>query len=155
MNHRQRISRRVMRHFLQLAAASFAIGVNAAPASAGADDAQIGDLKEDSRYTQQQTPQTGQDAYPLTFTLPPSEGPLAEDSGVAIRVLDSDGRKLVQMHINGASMVGPLDHGAYTLLIKAAGLTEVHRLRIGTDTLPYLHFTEAALIDPNLADNDA
>jgi hypothetical protein len=39
-------------------------------------------------------------------------------------------------------MVGPFDHGAYTVLLRIDGLTEIHRIRIGVDTLPYLHFTE-------------
>ena len=156
MNHRQRISRRVMRHFLQLAAASFAIGVNAGPASAGKDDVQGAEQQDDSKYTQQHAPQPGLAAYPLSFALPaPADGGLVEASKAAIRVLDSEGRKLVQMEVHGASMVGPFDHGAYTLLIKANGLTEVHRLRIGTDTLPYLHFTETASIDAVLPDSEA
>ena len=41
-------------------------------------------------------------------------------------------------------MVGPLPHGAYTVLVKVDGLTEVHRLRIGPDTLPWLQFSEPA-----------
>jgi len=41
-------------------------------------------------------------------------------------------------------MIGPLDHGAYTVLLRVAGLTEVHRLRIGPDTLAYLSFSDAA-----------
>ena len=50
-------------------------------------------------------------------------------------------RALLALH--GAGMVGPFGHGAYTVLVKAGGSTEIHRIRIGPDTMPYLHFTDA------------
>ncbi|WP_159098190.1 hypothetical protein [Parazoarcus communis] len=144
MKNRQRISRRVLRHFLQLAAATFAIGANVAPASAGNDEAsRAADQQEENKYTHGVAAEGHSDAYPLSFALPaPSLAPIAGQARADVRVLDGDGRKLVQLALDGASMIGPFDHGAYTVLIKANGMTEVHRLRIGTDTLPYLYFTE-------------
>jgi hypothetical protein len=59
-------------------------------------------------------------------------------------VLDATGRKLTQLALHGASMVGPFEHGAYTVLLRTDGLTEIHRIRIGPDTLPYLHFVDLA-----------
>ncbi len=144
MRNRHRISRRVLRHFLQLAAATFAIGANVAPASAGSDNARLAaDRQEDNKYAHNVAAGGQSDAYPLSFALPaPSVAPIAGQTRADVRVLDRDGRKLVQIALDGDSMIGPFDHGAYTVLIKANGLTEVHRVRIGTDTLPYLHFTE-------------
>ncbi|MGE0013102.1 MAG: hypothetical protein AB7S62_12825 [Azoarcus sp.] len=146
MRNRHRISRRVLRHFLQLAAATFAIGANVAPASAGNDEASLAaDQQEENKYTHSVAAEAHPEAYPLSFALPaPSLSPIAGKARADVRVLDRDGHKLVQMALDGASMIGPFDHGAYTVLIKANGLTEVHRLRIGTDTLPYLHFIETA-----------
>lgn len=145
MKNRQRISRRVLRHFLQLAAATFAIGANVSPASAAEENLHGKDQQDDNKYAHNAPARADQAAYPLSFALPGSgTAAIATPVRSDIRVLDRHGRKLVQMTLDGPSMVGPFDHGAYTLLIKTQGMTEVHRLRIGTDTLPYLHFTETA-----------
>lgn len=143
MKNRKRISRRVLRHFLHLAAATFALGANMSPASAASDEATRGnEYGDDNRYTHGAQSAQGA-AYPLSFELPGTDAPaLTGRTRAQVRVLDDGGRKLMQMAVDGPSMIGPLGHGAYTLLIKANGLTEVHRLRIGNDTLPYLHFTE-------------
>ncbi|NMG75228.1 hypothetical protein [Aromatoleum diolicum] len=145
MKNRQRISRRVLRHFLQLAAASFAIGANVAPASADGRESRppAGQFETSSR-TDESGEDAGRSAYQHAFPLPASAAPLPHPAARArIRVLDASGRNLVQLTLHGPGMVGPFTHGAYTVLIKADGLTEVHRIRIGPDTLPYLHFTES------------
>lgn len=136
MKNGQRISRRVLRHFLQLAAATFALGAGAAPASAEDGEARLASGQfEDSACK----------SYQHSFALPPAPSalmPLAPRAHV--RVLDARGRKLTQVALHGASSVGPFDEGAYTVLLKADGLTEVHRIRVGPDTQAYLHFGEMA-----------
>lgn len=137
MKKNQRISQRVLRHFLQLAAATFAIGAGAAPASAA-------DAGE-SRLASGQLEDRAAAAYRHTFALPSVPAALMPHQARAhVRVLDASGRKLTQLALHGASSVGPLADGAYTVLIKADGLTEVHRIRVGPDTLPYLQFDETA-----------
>ncbi|TAH42106.1 MAG: hypothetical protein EYC67_16345 [Betaproteobacteria bacterium] len=145
MKGRRRISRRAIKRFLQLAAATFAIGIGATPALADAEGwpPPNGDRKDDARNDD-----AADDAprgYQHRFTVPgPEAGSQVLGGALAhLRVLDAGGRKVAQLALHGESMVGPFDHGSYTVLLRANGLTEVHRLRIGGDTLPYLHFTES------------
>ncbi len=136
MKKGQRISQRVLRHFLQLAAATFALGAGAAPASAEDGEPRLpsGQLEDSAR-----------EAYQHGFALPPAPSALMPLAARAhVRVLDASGRKLTQLELHGASSVGPLAAGAYTVLVKADGLTEVHRIRVGPDTQAYLHFGEMA-----------
>ncbi|PKO52676.1 MAG: hypothetical protein CVU28_10075 [Betaproteobacteria bacterium HGW-Betaproteobacteria-21] len=147
MKRKHRISRRVMQHFLQLAAITFAINANAMPPGrVDRDDALQGTEQTERQATPSDaTGRTQAPAYLHTFTLPdPAPGTLGHAERASLRILDTSGRKLVQVTLNGASMIGPLDHGAYTVLLRVAGLTEVHRLRIGPDTLAYLSFSDAA-----------
>lgn len=145
MKNKQRISRRVLRHFLQLAAASFAIGTNVAPANADNRESRPPAGQFEGRTRSDELDEDARRAtYQHTFALPASVSGLPhQDARARIRVLDVSGRNLAQLTLHGPGMVGPFAHGAYTVLIKVDGLTEVHRLRIGPDTLPYLHFTES------------
>lgn len=147
MKRKHRISRRVMQHFLQLAAITFAINANAMPPGRmDRNDTLLGTEQPESQSAATgATGRTQAPAYLHTFNLPDSApGTLDHAERASLRILDASGRKLVQLALNGASMIGPLDHGAYTVLLKVAGLTEVHRLRIGPDTLPYLNFSDAS-----------
>jgi hypothetical protein len=133
---KHRISQRVLRRFLQLAAATFAIGAGAAPASADGGEARLSSGQLEDRAAA---------SYQHSFLLPSVPAALMPHQARAhVRVLDASGRKLTQLALHGASSVGPLADGAYTVLIKADGLTEVHRIRVGPDTLPFLRFDETA-----------
>ncbi|HJV27198.1 MAG TPA: hypothetical protein VJ673_16040 [Aromatoleum sp.] len=144
MKNNYRSSQRVLRHFLHLAAASFALG-NLGPANADDDDAQppARQFDEASR-TGARSEGLDRSIYLHSFALPAARtsvlaGPLAR-----VRVLDTTGRPITQVALDGASTIGPFAHGAYTVLLKANGLTEMHRVRIGPDTRPYLQFSESA-----------
>lgn len=144
MKGRNRISRRVMRRFLQLAAATFAV-------SAGGVLASYDDMRPASENHGEGTnvDESGEDArhsaYQHTFSLADPRTAIPHRGARAqLRVLDATGRKLTQLALHGASMVGPFEHGAYTVLLRTDGLTEIHRIRIGPDTLPYLHFVDLA-----------
>lgn len=150
MKNRQgkRISRRVLRHFLQLAAASFALGASVAPASADNDESRTpAEQVEDSAPADVAGVGVRRDAWQHTFALPAlpalAAGPAAHGVRAHVRVLDAAGRNRAQLALHGAGTVGPFADGAYTVLLKSGGLTEVHRIRIGSDTEPYLQFTEA------------
>lgn len=144
MRGRHRIPPRTIKRFLQLAAATFAIGLGATPALADAEgwQSQRGSREDDKRAddASDDTPR----GYQHRFALPAASTVMQHDrQGLAdLRVLDAAGRKALQLSLHGESMVGPLGHGSYTVLLRTNGLTEVQRIRIGPDTLPYLHFTE-------------
>lgn len=144
MKSRKRISRRIVRRFLGLAAATFAIGTNTAIASGDRDDLQPGRTDRDEwTRSEDSSDEAERGSYQHTFALPTSTASMPHgDARAHLRVLDEHGHKLVQLPLHGASMVGPFAPGAFTVLVRAGGLTDVHRIRIGLDTLPYLHFTE-------------
>jgi hypothetical protein len=148
MKNRQgkRISRRVLRHFLQLAAASFALGASVAPASTDNDESRTpAEQVEDSAPADVAGVAVRRGAWQHTFALPApaAAGPAAHGVRAHVRVLDATGRNRAQLALHGAGTVGPFADGAYTVLLKSGGLTEVHRIRIGSGTEPYLQFTEA------------
>ncbi|BAL25729.1 hypothetical protein [Azoarcus sp. KH32C] len=143
-NKNHRISRRVLQHFLHLAAASFALG-NLGPANADDDDAQppARQFDEASR-TGARSEGVRRSAYLHSFALPATHAVVVTGPLARVRVLDTTGRPVTQVALDGASAIGPFADGAYTVLIKANGLTEMHRIRIGPDTRPYLQFSEPA-----------
>ncbi|ATE59744.1 hypothetical protein [Thauera sinica] len=144
MKGRHRISRRAIKRFLQLAATAFAIGVGTTPALADDSARQPAtDSRDDDAHTDDAAAEA-RHGYRHRFALAGmAAGAHAPGGALAhLRVLDAGGRKVVHLALHGDSMVGPLAHGSYTVLLRANGLTEVHRIRIGSDTLPYLHFTE-------------
>ncbi|HEY9192989.1 MAG TPA: hypothetical protein VIO81_08935 [Methyloversatilis sp.] len=145
MKGRKRTSRRVLRNFLHLAATLFAINANAAPATGDEDSARTPtEQTNDSARADDMRTTSGQAAYRHTFALAaPALDVTGQGVRARVRVIDERGRDQALLALHGASMVGPFAHGAYTVLVKAGGATEVHRIRIGPDTMPYLHFTDA------------
>jgi hypothetical protein len=143
MTNRQRISRRVVRRFLQLAAVAFAIGADVPPAAAagGAGSrgtpARRGEPAGDPGLTETAAAQPYRHAFSLGAA---SAGRV--QARARVRIVDGGGRTHARLALHGAGMVGPLPHGAYTVVLEVDGLTEVHRLRIGPDTLPWLQFSE-------------
>jgi hypothetical protein len=144
MKNRHRISRRVLRQFLHLAAVSFAIGANVTPASADSDDPAPAEQFEEGTRGDDAGERTLRRGYQHSFVLP-ARGSRRTDEQIRarIRVLDAGGRDRLLLALDGPSMVGPFGDGAYTILIKLDGLTERHQVRIGPGTLPYLYFTES------------
>lgn len=144
MKGRKRISRRILRRFLSLAATTFAMGASPAMASSDSEALQPGsDDRDEYSRSGDREDDRAHAPYQHTFALPaPAARIPHRDTRAHLRVLDERGRKVAQLHLHGASMVGPFAPGAFTVLVKANGLTELHRIRIGVDTLPYLHFTE-------------
>ncbi len=145
MKGRKRTSRRVLRNFLHLAATLFAINANAATAGSDEDTPRPPtERMEDSARTDDLHGDTGHAAYRHTFVLAaPALDVTGQGVRARVRVIDEGGRNRALLALHGASMVGPFGHGAYTVLVKAGGSTEIHRIRIGPDTMPYLHFTDA------------
>ncbi len=147
MRYQGRRSRRVLRRFLRLAAVAFALGGEIASASAGDGDVpmRIADRREEGLRSEEVGDDPPGSAYRHVFALrslelrAPTGGPRAQ-----LRVLDARGRYVAQLALHGPAMVGPFGDGAYTVLIVSEGVTEVHRVRVGSDTLPYLQFTEVA-----------
>ena len=145
MKGRKRTSRRVLRNFLHLAATLFAINANAAPAAGDEDSARTPtEQTDDSARADDLRAAPGQATYRHTFTLAtPALDVTGQGVRARVRVIDEQGRNRALLALHGAGMVGPFAHGAYTVLVKAGGATEVHRIRIGPDTMPYLHFADA------------
>lgn len=145
MANEHEISRRVKRHFLQLAAVAFALGAEGALADAANADI----FDEHERAAQVQRDEGGaaaplraafQHVFWLGTPVPlPNPGTRAH-----VRVLDAQGRTALQLPLHGAGMVGPLPAGAYTVLVKTDGMTRVQQLRIGAGVGPWLHFSEPA-----------
>lgn len=140
MKNPHRISRRVLRHFLHLAAASFAIGSNMAQADAADDetDPPAAHTATSPHATQPRAPEIEAPyrhalPLPLTHAGAPTHAPL-----VRMRALDATGRPQLQVALDGPASIGPLPPGAYTVLLKAGGMTEIHRVRIGPDTARWL-----------------
>jgi len=138
MEERPRDSRKVLRRFLHLAAIAFALGGE--PPTADAADSDPSALAAEPSDED-----SAGESYRHEFPLRPSAAGVPGCGARAhVRVLDASGRKFVQLKLDGAAMVGPFRPGAYTVLVKAQGLTEVHRVRIGAGTLPYLQFADSA-----------
>lgn len=121
-------------------------GANVAPASADGDDPQL-PAGQFGEGTEAGNAGTGgpRGAWQHEFALPGSPA-LTIHGGIRahIRILDAEGRHHTQLAVHGAGAMGPFAHGAYTVLIKAGGVTEIHPIRIGPDTRPWLIFTEPA-----------
>lgn len=122
MKRKARFPRHVLHSFLHLAAAALALGGDI-PAALADSQFQEQDERPEERREQD---------YQHRFTL---------KGEARIRLLDGSDAEQLDLKLHGTSMVGPLAHGAYTLLISRAGLTDSYRLRIGPDTLPYLYFS--------------
>jgi hypothetical protein len=142
MTNRQRISREVVRRFLQLAAVAFAIGADVPPTAAGGagnrgTPARRGGPAADPGLTETAAAQP----YRHAFRLGAASAAQAQ-ARARVRIVDRGGHTHARLALHGAGMVGPLPHGAYTVVLEVDGLTEVHRLRIGPDTLPWLQFSE-------------
>jgi hypothetical protein len=147
MEDRPRSSRRVLRRFLHLAAIAFALAGEASTADAADADpsAFAVEPRDGSRRSEDGDDEGGAEPYRHEFPLRPFAAAVpGGGAGAHVRVLDAGGRKFVQLKLDGAAMVGPFRPGAYTVLVKAQGLTEVHRVRIGAGTLPYLQFADSA-----------
>lgn len=151
MRNNRQIPPRVTRRFLQLAAVAFALGAEAAPpamieaavaarpAATEAEDEQIKTQADEDDSAMAAA------SYRHVFELRPASAALPGALDRAqVRVIDDAGRNRIQLRIQGAGMVGPLAPGAYTVLVKAAGLTEVHRVQVASKEQGWLHFTEPA-----------
>lgn len=150
MKSKRGISARTIKRFLQLAATTFAVGVSAAPALADSDR---GEPAGSNRKHSESAIQAADEAAPFQhrFALPaPTALASSGHRGLAdLRVIDASGRKMMQIALDGDSMVGPLPNGSYTVLLRARGLTDVQRIRIAPGMLPYLHFTTpTAALEP-------
>lgn len=142
MKGKRGISARTIKRFLQLAAATFAVGFSAGPALADSDR---GEPARTSRADGGSATHAADEAavFQHRFALPaPTALASSGHRGLAdLRVIDASGRKLMQIALDGDSMVGPLPNGSYTVLLRARGLTDVQRIRIAPGMVPYLHFT--------------
>lgn len=152
MKGKRGISARTIKRFLQLAAATFAVGFSAGPALADSDR---GEPARTSRADGGPATHAADEAavFQHRFALPaPTALASSGHRGLAdLRVIDAGGRKVMQIALDGDSMVGPLPNGSYTVLLRARGLTDVQRIRIAPGMVPYLHFTTStAALDTRL-----
>lgn len=142
MKGKRGISARTIKRFLQLAATTFAVGFTAAPALADSDR---GEPTRTSREDSGSATLAADEAalFQHRFALPaPTALASSGHRGLAdLRVIDASGRKVMQIALDGDSMVGPLANGSYTVLLRARGLTDVQRIRIAPGMVSYLHFT--------------
>ncbi len=144
-NNGQGIPPRVRRRFLQLAAIAFALGAE----SALADPSAIDSLDEAGRAAATLYEASAGDAssrlpYQHVLLLG-SPTPLPNlPARAQLQVIDELGRTVLKLPVHGASMVGPLAAGAYTVLVKTDGPSQVQRLRIGGGAASWLHLSEPA-----------
>lgn len=153
MDKNRRIQPRVTRRFLQLAAVAFALGAEAAPpamteAAVATRPARAAEAGGDVARTKAEDEGEGAAmaaTYRHVFELHAAGASLPQAPDRAqVRVIDHAGRNRIHLAVQGASMIGPLPPGAYTVLVKSAGLTEVHRVQVASVEQGWLHFTEAA-----------
>lgn len=147
MANGQGISRRVRRRFLQLAAIAFALGAEGALAEPANTEA----LDDGERMMESMDDEAGSAAavpapasYRHVFDLGTPALPPHADIRARVRVLDAQGRSVLQQAVHGASVLGPLNAGAYTVLVSIDGLTQVQQVRIGAGVAPWLHFRDSA-----------
>ncbi|HRA82173.1 MAG TPA: hypothetical protein PL024_11790 [Thauera sp.] len=144
MKARHRIPPRAIKRFLQLAAASMAIGLGASPALAETDEVRAATYRGENQASAQAREEVSR-LYLHSIALHedvPQYAP--QGKSVRLRILDASGRNVTQLTLDGEATVGPLSHGSYTVLLSRNGMTEVQRVRFGHDTLPYLRFTAEA-----------
>lgn len=142
MPSKHRIEPRHIKRFLQLAATALAVTLG--PTSAFAEGGLVDGGREADFYSEGWV-ENESHPYRHRFVLPATRGTSVPGRGLAdLRVLDAEGRKVVQLALDGDSMIGPLARGCYTVLLRANGLTEVQRIRIGPGTMPYLHFARSS-----------
>ena len=146
MKARHRIARRTIKHFLQLAAASLAIGMGASPVLADMEEGRAASYRSEDGVSAHARSEAVSGLYLHSIALyedagEHAQGYVPQGKSVRLRVLDGAGRSVTQLTLDGEASVGPLAHGSYTVLLNRNGLTEVQQLRFGRDTLPYLRFT--------------
>lgn len=147
-NNGQGIPPRVRRRFLQLAAIAFALGAE----SALADPSAIDSLDEAGRAAATLYEASEASAGDASSRLPyqhvlllGSPTPLPNlPARAQLQVIDELGDTVLKLPVHGASMVGPLAAGAYTVLVKTDGPSQVQRLRIGAGAASWLHLSEPA-----------
>lgn len=149
MKAKHRIARRTIKHFLQLAAASLALGMGASPVLADMEEGRAASYRSEDGSSAPARSEAASGLYLHSIALYEDEcehaqGYAPQGKSVRLRVLDGAGRNVTQLTLEGEASVGPLAHGSYTVLLNRNGLTEVQQLRIGRDTLPYLRFTAEA-----------
>lgn len=149
MKARHRIARRTIKHFLQLAAASLAIGMGTSPVLADMEEGRAATYRSEDGVSAHARSEAVSGLYLHSIALyedagEHAQGYVPQGKAVRLRVLDGAGRSVTQLTLDGEASVGPLAHGSYTVLLSRNGLTEVQQLRLGPDTLPYLRFTAEA-----------
>ena len=142
----RRIAPRAIKHFLQLAATSLALGLSASPVLADMDEGRAASYGSEVGRSASARSDAVSGLYLHSIALHEDDredahGYAPQGKSVRLRVLDGAGRNVTQLTLDGEASVGPLAHGSYTVLLNRNGLTEVQQLRIGRDTLPYLRFT--------------
>ena len=144
MTAKHRIPPRAIKRFLQLAAASMAIGLGASPVFAEAEDGRVASYRSEDEASAQAREGVSR-RYLHSIALHESASEYApQGKSVRLRILDASGRNVTQLTLDGEATVGPLAHGSYTVLLNRNGMTEVQQVRLGWDTLPYLRFTGEA-----------
>lgn len=139
------ISRSVKRRFLHLAAIAFALGAKSALAD-GSRSERFDD-GECAARTPRAAAAAAAPAQALCQYVFRLGAPAVRSHPAArahLRVLDAGGRSALQLALHGPAMVGPLAAGAYTVLVKIDGLTQVQPVHIGPGVGPWLHVREPA-----------
>lgn len=137
MKNRQRISPRMIKNFLQLAAATFALGANL---PAAAETSSRGTLPQKGRSIERrgETPARAA-ALPAKYVFPLS-GEDAEHPA-KVDVISADKGLVVRAMLHVPGRLGPLAVGAYTVAIQTPSGDDLRSVKIGARTDRYLHFT--------------
>lgn len=138
MKNRQRISPRMIKNFLQLAAATFALSANLPAAAAEAASRNTPPQKGRSIERRGEVPPRAA-ALPAKYVFQLS-GEDAEHPA-KVDVISADKGLVVRAMLHVPGRLGPLAVGAYTVAIQTPSGDDLRSVKIGARTDRYLHFT--------------
>lgn len=137
MKKRQRISPRLIKNFLQLAATAFALSANL-PAAAAEGTARNSPAQKGRAIERRgEAPAEGAAVRRHVFPLPSADA----DYPARVDVSSASKGPVVRAVLHVPGRLGPLANGAYTVAIHTPSGDEVQHVRIGSGSDRYLHFT--------------
>lgn len=132
MKNRKRIPRRAIRSFLHLSTIAFAF--TADPSIAVTENQPSEQNNPDRHRNTPDDPDTLPYQHRFTLTRDDAEYP------AKIQVNSPNGENVLSGVLHLPGKLGPLPHGAYSVIIKARSGAEIQQVRIGPDTDQFLNF---------------